>query len=815
MRNSLARGRKSLFDDEPGIRGVDGTFYPNYGASVHRWYPYIEGFSADYAQHLIDEFAHPGCRVYDPFAGTGTTVTVAAANRLLPFYSEINPFLRLVVEAKTNVLRDVARRTGDLGAYFDGVEKSAAAALPAEDGALDELRAAFSDRPYFRGRRLVEIVALKRAFARCPAPALAFAELAKLALAAIAVSCSEMKRAADLRYRTDRERLADGLSPLSEYHKKVRQIRCDIDPRMAELPSVTCLSESALTEPASRDYLDLVITSPPYLNGTNYFRNTKLELWLTGLLRNESELAGFYDAALAAGINSISRRGRPPARIAAVETVATRLDEIAYDRRIPELVRRYFSDTRLWVENVHTLLRPGGVLVVDIGDSRFAGVHVPVDELLAGIAQACGFHRTDTRVVRKRTSKDGGVLKQVLLIFEKPRGRGSGGPGRGRRGRRDDYRSAAVEFGRTLPHLEAPYASRNWGHGLHSLCSYQGKLKPAIAHFLVERFSAPGDRVLDPLAGCGTIPLEAFLQGRVPLGNDLQELAYILTRAKLERGPVDEVARARDELLSYVERHKGDQDPAAYADFGFNGRVPDYFHADTYREVLAARGYLKSHPCDSWGRAVVYAALLHVLHGNRPYALSRRSHPVTPFKPLGPAEYRSQARRLTEKVARTVSERLPAGTVNGAATLGPFTGLPYRHGVDVVITSPPFAASTRFFSSNWMRLWMAGWEPADFSARRAEFLEHRQARSLDVYRTFFECAGRWLRPGGRLILHAGRTKACDMAAELVRRATDQFELVYSFDEDVAGREKFGVRDQGATVAHQYLFFRRNEGQLVR
>jgi hypothetical protein len=47
----------------------------------------------------------------------------------------------------------------------------------------------------------------------------------------------------------------------------------------------------------------------------------------------------------------------------------------------------------------------------------------------------------------------------------------------------------------------------------------------------------------------------------------------------------------------------------------------------------------------------VFASLLHVLHGNRPYALSRRSHPLTPYAPTGPVEYKSLLRKLEETTA--------------------------------------------------------------------------------------------------------------------------------------------------------------------
>jgi len=79
---------------------------------------------------------------------------------------------------------------------------------------------------------------------------------------------------------------------------------------------------------------------------------------------------------------------------------------------------------------------------------------------------------------------------------------------------------------------------------------------------------------------------------------------------------------------------------------------------------------------------------------------------------------------------------------------------------------------------------------------------------MDIYYKFFEKCAQWLRKGGTLIMHTGRNSKCNMMDELTARITSEFELVYSFDENVKGREKFGIRDQGATTAHQYLFLRR-------
>ena len=93
-------------------------------------------------------------------------------------------------------------------------------------------------------------------------------------------------------------------------------------------------------------------------------------------------------------------------------------------------------------------------------------------------------------------------------------------------------------------------------------------------------------------------------------------------------------------------------------------------------------------------------------------------------------------------------------------------------------------------------------------ARRGDFIEKQQKISMDVYSDFLEKSVEWLRPGGRLILHTGKTVKTNMAYEIINRAPSDLKLIHSFDESVAGREKFGIRDQGATTDHQYIFFER-------
>ena len=46
-----------------------------------------------------------------------------------------------------------------------------------------------------------------------------------------------------------------------------------------------------------------------------------------------------------------------------------------------------------------------------------------------------------------------------------------------------------IQFFSSLPYTEHPFSKRNWGHNLHTLCSYQSKLKASMAYYLVQTFS--------------------------------------------------------------------------------------------------------------------------------------------------------------------------------------------------------------------------------------------------------------------------------------------------------------------------------------
>ncbi len=72
--------------------------------------------------------------------------------------------------------------------------------------------------------------------------------------------------------------------------------------------------------------------------------------------------------------------------------------------------------------------------------------------------------------------------------------------------------------------------ARDHVHGFHA---YPARMHPTTARRLVAALTEPGDTVLDPFCGSGTVLVEAALLGRRALGSDLNPLAVRLARMKI------------------------------------------------------------------------------------------------------------------------------------------------------------------------------------------------------------------------------------------------------------------------------------------
>jgi len=398
------------------------TFRHSRRLPFHRWYPYVEGFSANYIGLILSGFRNARA-VYDPFGGCGTTLVEASIRQIPSFYSEVNPFMRFVTETKVNAARmardELTHAKGLLSKYL-AILKDRKFPQRGLSVDLDQFEDVFPGRDYFAERDLRDLLVAKDIALEICDRDDPVQRLMLLALASVTVDCSNMTRRADLRRRRADEYRTRRVNVRLSLESKINEIVTDLDSPGAPVALTTKVSDDARNiGPDYNESFDVAITSPPYLNGTNYFRNTKLELWLLDFIRSEKDLGQLRSFVVPSGITDVSRSTPVLRKFISVEKVVDKLERHSYDVRIPRLVRVYFDRIYEVLERVHMALRPEGKLIIDIGDSRFSGILVPTDFIVSELAQSLGFHLSSSRTLAKRYSRDKTPLKQVELIMEK------------------------------------------------------------------------------------------------------------------------------------------------------------------------------------------------------------------------------------------------------------------------------------------------------------------------------------------------------------------------------------------------------------
>lgn len=385
-----------------------GTFILNKKEPIHGWYSYIEGYSSCLVQDELDELIKAGNQIttiYDPFGGTGTTPLVAAHRGIASYCSESNPFMQFVLNTKINGVRSYIENNDitTLKLYIEKVHQLKIQHYNTWDGF----------EKFFDLEQLNTILSLKGLFEQ--EVDVITRDILMLVLSSILVKSSKMIRRGDLRYATEREYHPENVTKL--FIDKLNEIIIDIEEDGKNILAPTTLISEDARENTKQNLFDCVITSPPYLNGTNYIRNTKLELKLNNFIITEKELPQFHSKGIIAGINNVSKRSGKRPILAEVEPYMEQLLQNPYDERIPKMVVGYFYDMNDVISRLHDSMRNGGYFIMDIGDSQFGGVHIPTHDILSALCEQHGFIKYKEEILRERRSKNGMVLSQRLLKY--------------------------------------------------------------------------------------------------------------------------------------------------------------------------------------------------------------------------------------------------------------------------------------------------------------------------------------------------------------------------------------------------------------
>lgn len=326
-------------------------------------------------------------------------------------------------------------------------------------------------------------------------------------------------------------------------------------------------------------------------------------------------------------------------------------------------------------------------------------------------------------------------------------------------------------------------------HGFHT---YPARMHPETARRLIEGLSHPGDTVLDPFAGSGTVLVEARLLGRRALGCDLNplsaELVALKTRGVTRKEAENLVARAH-EVAAHAEQRRKKK-------LGATRRYDEderrHFDAHVLMELDGLMDGIARVPEPGIRRALelVISAMLTKV-GKRS---GDTSHHEREKRIAGGFTIRFFGKKSEELARRLLefSEQLPPRAPPARSTVGDARRLALtRDGsVDLVLTSPPYPGVYDYFRHHALRLrWLGldarGFERFEIGARRSASRKSFEQALAAFRREFLPCLreiARVLAPRGNAVLliadsvlGSGAFYADDFVPEVAARA--ELELV--------------------------------------
>ncbi len=395
------------------------TFRSNESTPVHRWWPYVQGYSAEFVEGMIARRGlPPGASVLDPFAGSGTTLVEARRSGLRAVGFELLPPAVLAARVKTRF----ELGPDDLGRAGEAVVRATDRTTP---GVLPFLR---ETRRQFDGATLDELRRLRNVL---PPEGSPVADAVRVAFGRILIPSSRLHRSPCLGY--GRRRDPGGPTPVERFRAAILEMQSDLEGAAATRdrwgPPALVEARDARHEGAPPGSIDLAITSPPYVNGMDYVMNYKIDLAWLGYARSYADLRALRGAEVAcdnlprsetAAYRALRDLPDPWLR----EILGRLRDNIARKRNyrrddMHAVVHRYFADLRRVLVRVHRALKPDGRLVLVVGDSLLAGVYVPGDLLLARIGRRAGFSIEAIEVARTRRSgqrRSFGLRESVVTL---------------------------------------------------------------------------------------------------------------------------------------------------------------------------------------------------------------------------------------------------------------------------------------------------------------------------------------------------------------------------------------------------------------
>lgn len=438
---TVANGRRV---EEPRAAGFgDTAFSENHKRRLHRWVPWIAGFSSSFVAEALNNVrrTQEPLQVLDPFAGVGTTLVEAIQNGDNAIGFEINPYAAQVCKAKARAKEyDVDQLATAIERFDDFGENE----LWLLTSPVSTAPPGFRSRvPLFSPDIEAQVLACLDFMDKEPSPLVR--ELFQIAFGSVMISFSNYSYEPSLGTRAAAGKpnieQADVFGivkgKLWDIHEDIVDFQADLCGRLdaqtlsATVHPVSYMDNPNLVPPRS---VDIIVTSPPYLNNYHYIRNTRPHLFWLGMVNDSSELKAIEHKSFGQFWQTVRTGPEIPLR-PNLPHLAEQI-QVLRERNVEKgpyggpgwanYAASYFNDCYRFCKITRPLMKQGGTVVVVLGNNILQGVEFKTDRLFVEIAEMEGFEVVEVHEVRtKRTGNSvvnssvrSGTVSKATRLYE-------------------------------------------------------------------------------------------------------------------------------------------------------------------------------------------------------------------------------------------------------------------------------------------------------------------------------------------------------------------------------------------------------------
>lgn len=383
-------------------------FNKNKKEPIHRWYPFVEGYSKEFIKSIIDEVNKKDLVCLEPFSGSGTTSLELQHNNIPCYSFEINPLMYIIAKVKLENDYDLNK----VELWHDFIQTNRAIINA-------DLKTVFStlyegdNKEKWNYDKAVGLAVQKLKTSISLVKEEKYKNLFFVVLSSILLDVSNLYRNGKcLSYKKNWKEInlseADVFKKFDD--KMDKEIKIDIQSiKKSKQNNRDILfnedSRVGIETKVPDNSIDLVITSPPYLNSRDYTDTYMLELKTLGLTSTYEEVRNLREKTLRSHVQ-IKWEDNESINNKTLESTLKLLkycsgDKEIWNSSILDMVRLYFVDMKKIFHVLYKKVKLGGRIYFNVSNSAYFNVMINTLEICAEIAESERFKVIEIRKARK------------------------------------------------------------------------------------------------------------------------------------------------------------------------------------------------------------------------------------------------------------------------------------------------------------------------------------------------------------------------------------------------------------------------------